>query len=68
MWLAPAFHQGPCPFMADAHACSSSSPRCIRRAARVLGRFHWRQIRQRKRRRIQPSSASKMPLTSASRK
>jgi len=29
MWLAPAFHQGLRPLMADGHARSGASPRCI---------------------------------------
>src|SRR5665647_3668064 len=68
MWLAPAFHHGPCPLLADFHARVSSNPRACSRLLRVAGRFHCRHSRQRSLRRIHPSSSCNTPFTSVSRK
>src|ERR1700756_1981406 len=68
MWLAPAFHQGPRPLLADFHARVLSRPRACSRLLRVTGRFHCRHSRQRSLRRIHPSSSSSTPFTSVRRK
>lgn len=67
MCEAPAFHQGPRPFIADFSARSLSSPRFINPFARANVRFHCRQITHLNFRRIQPSNSSKIPFTSANR-
>ena len=66
MWLAPAFHHGPRPLVAERHARSSVSPRCIRLRARAYGRFHCRHRTQRSLCRIQPSRSSSARLVSVS--
>src|ERR1700758_5214231 len=68
MWLAPAFHQGPRPLLADFHARVLSRPRACSRLLRVAGRFHCRHSRQRSLRLIHPSNSSSTPLLSVSRK
>ena len=44
------------PLLALLSARSFSRPRALRRLNRVVARFHWRQIMQRRRRLTQPSS------------
>src|SRR5450830_787156 len=62
MWLAPEFHHGPRPLLADFHARVSSNPRACSRLLRVAGRFHCRHSRQRSLRRIHPSSSCNTPF------
>jgi hypothetical protein len=68
MWLAPAFHHGPRPLLADFHARFSSSPLACSLWLRVAGRFHCRHRRQRSLRRIHPSKSCSAPFTPLSRK
>src|SRR5262249_26872841 len=68
MCEAPAFHQGPRPFLADCHACCRVTPARISFCARVKGRLHCRHSSARSRRRIQPSSSSNTPRSCVSRK
>ncbi len=61
----PRSTRGPWPLLADFRACSSGSPRAMRRFARANGRFHCRQRMTRKRRLIHSSSLSKTLRTLA---
>ena len=65
MWLAPAFHQGPRPLLADSHARSSLIPSCNSLRCRVRERFHCRQRMTLSLRRNHPSRSSKTPRDSA---
>ena len=68
MWLAPEFHHGPRPLLADFQARVSSKPRACRCMLRVAGLFHCRHSRQRSLRRIHPSNSCNTLFTSISRK
>ena len=68
MCEALAFHHAPRWLQALIHALFSLIPNCIRRLARVKGRFHCRQSTLRRRRLNQPSSFCKTFFTPISRK